>query len=564
MKRNKNIKSYMNFMKKFFNIMMLITISIITSSLTMLESGSAEKKSGNKIDPMEDKSGPTDIGYISTYNSSETSSILITKKVKKISIKPINTNANDIILTTQNKNIYRGKYDKGYLTFAKKNINSYKSKDYRTTKWFPVLSKQGKSLVLSGTAHNRATWQFKTSSGKILTEVGNAEKFGEVKDVLQDKTVSKIDIPEDAVLARVYFANYKDQDATLLDNNLQIEYGKISTHYQPSTENKIKLPTVKKGDMISFEDGKWSAVNKETSKIIDLEEIELQVGDTLSLSSNKKCEIQITWENENTTTKTGIYGVRWNRDDRNPVCERIEDAVGLHFNAVEGSTQLTPYENDFDNIYPWSDIKICAIKVLDDKSRKITYQGEKKFLLEGEAGNIMVEIPKFYCKREIIDNYEYLWISPVAEEGFTVDPSFITPDGEVDHIYVGAYLSSIKDNKLISVSQSHPLIKRSFGQLQKLAKNSNGFTGCDLLAIMTVQRLYLVETAVLDSQSVFSGNVNMPYLLKDKSTSYYGIKSEEQTNTITVKKTNMTLKFHKGDAVSVLSSWKEFDNSEEL
>lgn len=75
----------------------------------------------------------------------------------------------------------------------------------------------------------------------------------------------------------------------------------------------------------------------------------------------------------------------------------------------------------------------CAVEVLDNKSRKITYEGEKGFSLDGNAGNIMVEIPKFYCKREIIDNYEYLWISPVKEEGFTVDPSFIASDGEIDH-----------------------------------------------------------------------------------------------------------------------------------
>lgn len=551
-------------MKKAINRILLIIVITIATSLTMLESKAVEEKLSDKIVPMEKSEVLADMNQITTYKSSETSSILITKEVKGISIKPINASADDITLTIQNKNIYKGKYDNGYLAFGKTDIKSSKSKDYRTTKWFPVLAKQGESLVLSGTAHNRATWQFKTSSGKILTEVVASQKFGEVKDVLQDKTVSKIDIPEDAVLARVYFANYKEQNASLLDNRLQIEYGKIPTNYQPSIHKTIKLPTIKKGNSISFEDGKWSALNKNTSETIDLKEIKLQVGDTLSLSSNKKCEIQITWKKESNTIKTGSYGVRWKMDDRNPVCERVGDAAGLHFNAVEGSTQLTPYENNFNKIYPWSEIKVCAVKILDDKSRKIIYEDEKGFSLDGKAGNIMVEIPKFYCKREIIDNYEYLWISSVKQEGFSLDPSFISSDGEIDHIYVGAYLSSIKDNKLISVSQSYPLIKKSFNQLNKLAKNTNGFTGCDLLAIMTVQRLYLVETAVLDSQSIFSANVNMPYLLKDKTTSYYAIKSEEQANTITVKKTNMTLKFHKGDAVSVLGSWKEFDNSEEF
>lgn len=56
----------------------------------------------------------------------------------------------------------------------------------------------------------------------------------------------------------------------------------------------------------------------------------------------------------------------------------------------------------------------------------------------------------------------------------------------------------------------------------------------------------------------------MPYLLKDKSTSYYAIKSEENTNRIFVAKTNMTLKFHEGDAVTVISSWSVYENTKEF
>lgn len=543
---------------------MIITIGSFISLLTIMESKSAPYNSRKPNEPATTKkenSSSINLNHITTYHTSETSSILITKKVKKISIKPIAANDSSIVLTIQNKNIYNGKYDNGYLVFGEQEIYSPKSNDYKTTKWFPVLAQQGKSLVLSGTAHNRATWQFKTSEGKIITNVGSFQKYKDVKDVLQDKTISKIDIPQNAVSARVYFATNKDVDSNLLDHRLQIEYGKIPTNYEPSKQKKLTLPFVKKGTIINFEDGKWTLSNTKNTKVIDLDPIKLQVGDTLSLSTSATCEIQITWETKDEKVKTGSYGVRWNLNDSNPVCERVGDAKDLHFNAVEGSMQLTPYQNDFDNIYPWSDMKVCAVKVLDNKSRSVTYKGEKGFALDGRSGNIMVEIPKFYCKREIIGNYEYLWISPTMQKGYIVDPSFVTTAGEIDHIYVGAYLSSIEDDRLVSTSHSFPLFKLSLNNLHKLVENSNGFTECDLLSIMTVQRLYLVETAVLDSQSIFSGNVNMPYLLKDKTTSYYAIKSENQTNTIYVNKTNMTLKFHKGDAVSILSSWNDYDNS---
>lgn len=562
MKRINKTELFMNCLKKIVICMVLLVIGSFISLLTEMKTKSATNSSSDsKVSAgMEEANS----NHITTYLTSQTSSILITKKVKKISIKPIAAYDSNIVLTVQNKNIYNGKYDNGYLVFGKQEVYSPKSKDYKTTKWFPVLAYQGKSLVLSGTAHNRATWQFKTANGNIITEVGSFQKFKEVEDVLQDKTISKIDIPENAVSARVYFISYKDQGADKLDNRLQIEYGKIPTNYEPSYQKKITLPSVRKGSIIYFEDGKWNLTDKKNSTTIDIEPVKLQIGDTLSLKTRTACEIQITWETETDIIKTGSYGVRWSVNDSNPVCERVGDAKGLHFNAVEGSTQLTPYQNDFDNIYPWSDMKVCAVKVLDNGSRSVTYKGEKEFVLDGSSGNIMVEIPKFYCKREVIGKYEYLWISPNKQEGYIVDPSFVTSDGEIDHIYVGAYLSSIKDNRLVSISHSFPLIKLSLDKLQKLVENSNGFTECDLLSIMTVQRLYLVETAVLDSQSVFSGNVNMPYLLKDKTTSYYAIKSEKQTNSIFVNKTNMTLKFHIGDAVSVLSSWNEYDNSKDF
>lgn len=553
------------YLKRLISFMMLVTIVSLSISCTEKDESESEMNSSDKTTiPDENKEVVTNTGTLSIYNTAENSSLLITKAIKKISIKPVDADADDIVLTIQSKNLYNGKYKNGYLLYGKKSIRASNSQYYRTTEWFPVLAEQGKSLVLSGTAHNRSTWQFMTADGEILTQAGASQKYKEERDLLQDKTFSKIDIPKDAVSARVYYACFKDEGADSLNNNMQIEYGKIPTNYQSSQQKTVKLPLVEKGSSISLEDGKWNITDNKNTEELDIESLKLQVGDTLTISSSTNCEVQLIWEQDKDIIRTGVYGVRWNLNDSNPVCERVGDASGFHFNAVIGDEPLTPYQNDFDHIYPWSDIKVCAVKVMPDGSRSVTYSGTKDFALDGSAGNIMVRIPKFYCKREVIDDYEYLWISPSKQEGFTVDPSFVTSEGEVDAIYIGAYLSSIKDNKLVSVSQSFPLIKRSFGGLKKLAKNSEGFSECDLLSIMTVQRLYLVETAVLDSQSVFTGNVNMPYLLKDKSTSYYAIKSEKETNRIIVSKTKMTSKFRTGDAVSVISSWTIYHNTEKF
>jgi len=487
--------------------------------------------------------------------------VVMANDTLKLLIKPLENSVENITLTFTSKNLYTGSYDKGYLKYGKEKRRNTLFNNYRTTQWFPVLAEQGQSLVLSGTAHNRSTWQFKTVDGTILTEVGTAQKYKIASDVVHDKTVSKVDIPENAAYARVYYACLNDDDANLLDNRMQIEYGKAPTNYEPYETNQIKLPNLEINSYLSYEKGIWTLVTNKGEETLNLEALDIQVGTIITLDSSNTCDFKLTYaESSKDIMHTGVYGVRWNMNDSNPVCERIGDAENFHFNCVNGDSYITPYQNDFDTIYPWSDIKVCAVNIDKKGKRNITYPDATNFHLDGSVGNIMVEIPMFFCKREIIDDYEYLWISATEQDGFSLDPSFVTADGTLDHIYIGAYLSRLSNKKLESVSDSFPLIEKSMNQLQKLVKNSNGFTECDLLTILTVQRLYIVETAILDSQSLFTGDVYLPYLLKDKNTAYYAIKSEKAANHIFVNNTNMTRRFGVGDAISILNSWKEFKN----
>ena len=88
-----------------------------------------------------------------------------------------------------------------------------------------------------------------------------------------------------------------------------------------------------------------------------------------------------------------------------------DDAKGLHFTYTMGNQPVTPYQNDFDQIYPWSKIRLCAVSFSEDGKRKVLYQGEEGFSRDGKAGQVMVEIPKFYTKREVKNGYDSLWIS---------------------------------------------------------------------------------------------------------------------------------------------------------
>lgn len=87
------------------------------------------------------------------------------------------------------------------------------------------------------------------------------------------------------------------------------------------------------------------------------------------------------------------YGVRWN-GTASTLCDRLGNAVGLVANAHHGTADYV--QNDFDSIYPWSDIKTCNI---DADGNVLAYLEEPSFARDGTNGDVMVEIPKFYYKR---------------------------------------------------------------------------------------------------------------------------------------------------------------------
>lgn len=75
-------------------------------------------------------------------------------------------------------------------------------------------------------------------------------------------------------------------------------------------------------------------------------------------------------------SKDGImtYGIKRDTSSTSTAWERVGDSIGLEANAVlpEGSTTVanTNVKNDFDNIYPWSEIKSYNYNA---NTKKVTY-----------------------------------------------------------------------------------------------------------------------------------------------------------------------------------------------
>ena len=195
-----------------------------------------------------------------------------------------------------------------------------------------------------------------------------------------------------------------------------------------------------------------------------------------------------------------IYGIRRNlSNNSSSKWERTDNAVGLEANAQVGSTAV---RNDFDSIYPWSDI-ISYNYNLTTKQRVADY-GDPNFKFDGSNGEVLTYIPEFYWKRYVEENYEYIKISKYPIEGFNISPAFS----------VGRYESSYDGSKLHSKSGTFPEVSQNITTFRTRSKALGaGFGQLDYHYFL-LQMLYLVEYADYNSQSVL-GNGEIGYRLSD-------------------------------------------------
>lgn len=217
------------------------------------------------------------------------------------------------------------------------------------------------------------------------------------------------------------------------------------------------------------------------------------------------------------TKKGNLYGIKRKvNDNTSSAWERIEDSVGLVAKATKNGEEV---QNDFDNRYPWSEIISYNYNVEEKKIN--AYYGDPTFKFDGSNGEVLTRIPEFYWKREIIDEYEYIYISDYAIAGFNKSEEFS----------VGRYDACIdEDGKLHSYSGYSPSTNKNITQHRDAAKLlSDEFCMIDYRYFM-LQLLYLVEYANYNSQSQLgNGIVSMRYTASDKA-----IIAGETTNTIVI------------------------------
>lgn len=204
------------------------------------------------------------------------------------------------------------------------------------------------------------------------------------------------------------------------------------------------------------------------------------------------------------------YGVRMDKATGTAAMTRLGDAIGKVANVSIDDGDVV---NDFNNIYPWSDRRLCN---MDENGNITAYEGEATFKVDGSNGDVMVETPRFYTKYVETDNEVEYWISPEPTPGYRLSSCFIGSNGELlDACYSGAYMASTSTdgNKLLSISGQYAAEisrtnARTKARSKSVTKSLNwGITPmayrCDIL-----NYLFYIEFANLDSQVIMMGQVN--------------------------------------------------------
>lgn len=182
-----------------------------------------------------------------------------------------------------------------------------------------------------------------------------------------------------------------------------------------------------------------------------------------------------------------IYGIKRQISTSSSAWTRIEDAVGLVANATKDGSAV---QNDFDNIYPWSDIISYNYDIKEKKN--IAYYGEPTFKFDGSNGEVLTKIPEFWYKREQKDGYEYIYIADYAADGFIKSEQFS----------IGRYMMSGTSSRVYSKSNVAIFTNYTITNARNYARALGAEFGINDWHYFLLQLLYLVEYANYNSQNI--------------------------------------------------------------
>ena len=261
--------------------------------------------------------------------------------------------------------------------------------------------------------------------------------------------------------------------------------------------------------------------------------------------ANKNISIDVKVEGKQSKDGMLVYGVKRNTSATSTAWERVGDSIGLEANAVLPASSTTVADtgvvNDFDNIYPWSEIRSYNYNA---NTRKVTaWYGDSNFAFDGSNGEVLTYIPGFYYKREVVDGVEYQYISKYEQEGYSYSEPFSVGrykisrgsnnnatstssngDGKIELMLAeqkqygkgSGYANtdgSAYNFETITITSSNgglPLTEKTIGVYREFAsKLGSDFSQMDY-HYYVIKMLYLIEYADYDSQSKLGQGLTNP------------------------------------------------------
>ena len=132
-------------------------------------------------------------------------------------------------------------------------------------------------------------------------------------------------------------------------------------------------------------------------------------------------------------------------------------------------------------------------------------------ILDGSAGQVMVEIPKFWYRYSKIGTKHTWEVSDIPTTGFSVHPAFLKDGVEVPFRYFGAYEGSVVGGKLSSISGVGPTTSQTRTVFRnQAAARGLGWRQVEWYLHHAVQVLALVEYGTFKLQdAIGAGRVNL-------------------------------------------------------
>jgi len=222
------------------------------------------------------------------------------------------------------------------------------------------------------------------------------------------------------------------------------------------------------------------------------------------------------------------YGFKYDITNKLDLGLRTFDAVGLNATIGVGSTLGV---SDFDNIYPWSEMKRCNINVTTNGAKLITFEGDTGFSLTGSNGDVFVRIPKFSVTKYKDGNFQNVVIE---QNGNNTHPAFIENGIELSEIFVSAFEGAMYSGKYSSIAGLVPTVNILPQDLLNLATSrGSNYTLYDSRTIDLLYTLISVEFNCRNTSKIFGYGI-ADYVQADNLPSLVAQTTSLATNTIRI------------------------------